>query len=157
MLYTDKNPTLFDIINLYGDVENFRWYPIFDESKRDWLNERIIEHFLYREIAQDTPAAFWFFLNRKMLEIMPTYNPIFKLLNEQNDLNKLNSTEQLNEAFDFPQNQLAENGDYATSASKMTVTNVLNSAELAQSWILGVNNALEMLFSDLETLFIQIF
>ena len=157
MLYTDENATWFDIVNLYGDTYSWNDFPIWNESKREWLMDSIYNHFEFREIAQDTPSQFYMFLRRKLNEVMPTYNPVFKLLDEQNDLNKLNSVEQVSEAFDFPQNQLESNGDYASSAGKVTTTNVINSASTAQIWLMGVNNALEMLFSELEVLFIQIF
>lgn len=53
-------------------------YPIFDESYREPLNNKIIEHFYFREIGQETPGLFKRFLNRKMNEIMPYYNQLYK-------------------------------------------------------------------------------
>lgn len=53
-------------------------YPIFDENYRTPLNAKIVEHFYFREIGQETPALFRRFLNRKMNEIMPFYNQLYK-------------------------------------------------------------------------------
>lgn len=53
-------------------------YPIFDESYRNVLNQKIIDHYYMREIGAETPALFVFFLNRKMREIMPYYNQLYE-------------------------------------------------------------------------------
>ena len=53
-------------------------YPIFNEDYRDYLNQKIIDHFYFREIGQETPERFNFFLARKMNEIMPYYNQLYK-------------------------------------------------------------------------------
>lgn len=53
-------------------------YPIFAEEYREYLNQKIIDHFYFREIGQETPDRFNFFLKRKMNEIMPYYNELYK-------------------------------------------------------------------------------
>ena len=53
-------------------------YPIFDEGYRDLLNNKIIEHYYFREIGLETAGLFKRFLNRKMAEIMPYYNQLYK-------------------------------------------------------------------------------
>lgn len=53
-------------------------YPIFDENYREQLNNKIIEHYWFREIGQETPQLFKMFLNRTMNEIMPYYNEMYK-------------------------------------------------------------------------------
>lgn len=55
-----------------------RDYPIFDETYRKILNNKIINHFYLREIGQETPELFKFMLNRKMHEIMPYYNKLYE-------------------------------------------------------------------------------
>lgn len=64
-------------------------YPIFDEAHRTILNNKIIEHFRFREIGLETPALFKVFLNRKMNEIMPLYNQRYK--SETVEFNPLNN------------------------------------------------------------------
>ena len=53
-------------------------YPIFDETYRHGLNDKIIEHFYFREIGFETAAQFAFYLRRTMNEIMPKYNKMFQ-------------------------------------------------------------------------------
>lgn len=53
-------------------------YPIFDEEYRAPLNDKIIEHFFFREIGLETPELFRRFLNRRMNEVMPFYNQLYK-------------------------------------------------------------------------------
>lgn len=82
-------------------------YPIFDENYRTTLNQKIIEHYYFREIGFETAELFKFFLNRTMREIMPYYNKLYNsellkieplaTLNysekyERTELNKIDST-----------------------------------------------------------------
>lgn len=53
-------------------------YPIFDENYRATLNGKIIDHYYFREIGQETAGLFRFYLNRTMNEIMPYYNQLYK-------------------------------------------------------------------------------
>lgn len=53
-------------------------YPIFDESYREQLNNKIIQHYYFREIGFETEALFKNRLNQKMNEIMPYYNQIYE-------------------------------------------------------------------------------
>ena len=52
-------------------------YPIFDEDYRTGLNDKIIDHFFFREIGFETAAQFAFYLRRTMNEIMPKYNALY--------------------------------------------------------------------------------
>ena len=77
--------------NQCNEIEAYRKilgdYPIFDENYRDTLNRKIIEHYYMREIGQETPSLFKFFIQRKMREIMPYYNQLYK--SETIDFNPL--------------------------------------------------------------------
>lgn len=53
-------------------------YPIFDEAYREELNRKIVDHYLLYEIGQETIGQFVFALNRKMREIMPMHNQMYK-------------------------------------------------------------------------------
>lgn len=53
-------------------------YPIFDESYRKLLNEKIINHYYFREIGMETAELFKRYLNQTMREIMPYYNQLYK-------------------------------------------------------------------------------
>ena len=48
------------------------------EDYRQVLNNKIINHFYLREIGAETPDRFNFYLGRKMQEIMPYYNQMYK-------------------------------------------------------------------------------
>lgn len=65
-------------INLYG-------YPIFEEGHRKTLNDKIINHYYFREIGSETADRFNFYLGRKLNEIMPYYNELFRSLCFQYD------------------------------------------------------------------------
>lgn len=53
-------------------------YPIFDETYREGLNKKILNHYELYEIGYETPTMFAFFLNVKLAEIMPYYNELYK-------------------------------------------------------------------------------
>lgn len=53
------------------------YYDIFDESYRDVLNLKIVRRFALREIGQETPQQFVFYLGRTMNEQMPYYNQLY--------------------------------------------------------------------------------
>lgn len=53
-------------------------YPIFDESHRVVLNNKIIRHYFMREIGLETLELFRYFMRMKMWEIMPYYNQLYK-------------------------------------------------------------------------------
>lgn len=52
-------------------------YPIFDEAYREGLNQKIINHFYFREIGFESVPLFNFYLKRKMNEIMPMFNQLY--------------------------------------------------------------------------------
>lgn len=52
-------------------------YPLFNESYRSHLNDKIIDHFFFREIGFETCAQFAWYMRRTMNEIMPYYNEMY--------------------------------------------------------------------------------
>ena len=56
-------------------------YPIFDESYRQQLNDKIIRHFYFREIGQETVARFRWYMDMTMRENMPYFNQLYGSLN----------------------------------------------------------------------------
>ena len=52
-------------------------YPIWNESYRQILNQKIINHYYINEIGFETANLFKFYLNNKMNEIMPYYNNLY--------------------------------------------------------------------------------
>lgn len=53
-------------------------YPLFMEEYRPFLNQKIIDHFWFREIGAETPDRFNFYLGRTMNELMPYYNKLYE-------------------------------------------------------------------------------
>lgn len=53
-------------------------YPIFSESYRAGLNQKILDHYAFREIGFDTAARFRHYLKFTMNEIMPYYNKLYE-------------------------------------------------------------------------------
>lgn len=53
-------------------------FPIFDENYRSVLETKIIKHYYTREIGAETVGLWKHFLDRKMNEIMPYYNQLYK-------------------------------------------------------------------------------
>lgn len=70
-------PQLRRVLDMGYDL-GLKHYPIFSESHRQELNEKIVNHFRYREIGYETVHQFIFALNRKMFEIMPFYNQLYE-------------------------------------------------------------------------------
>lgn len=74
----DGGATPYELVEQYG----YDWdaqmgdYPIWDESQREWLNGMIYDQFCYREIAQETGAQFFHYLNIRMWRVMPTVNAV---------------------------------------------------------------------------------
>ena len=60
-------------------------YPIFDESYRPKLNDKIIDHYFFREIGQETAAQFANMMKRTMQEIMPKYNKLYEAMQTELD------------------------------------------------------------------------
>lgn len=70
-------------------------YPIWDEEYRPILNKKIMDHYWFREIGQETPGLFKFYLNRTMNEIMPYYNQLYKTtILEYNPIHNVDYTEE---------------------------------------------------------------
>lgn len=69
--------TLIDLLKT-GFVPALDDYPIFSEEYRKTLNDKIINHYMFREICCDAPDKFNFYLKRKMNEIMPYYNKMYE-------------------------------------------------------------------------------
>lgn len=79
----DHDFTMAEVVEAFGLDLGLDDYPIFDEAYRATLNQRIRDHFWFRRIAAETPQMFVFFLNRRMREVMPTYNALYKAVSRE--------------------------------------------------------------------------
>jgi hypothetical protein len=66
-------------------------YPIFDETHREELNKKIIDHYYLREIGFETVGLFKRHLNVRLNEIMPYYNELYKTIAVEYDI--INTTD----------------------------------------------------------------
>lgn len=123
------------IVESDTDIFDFN-YPIFDETYRGVLEQKIIDRYYFREIGLETVGQFKHFLKMKMNEIMPYYNKLYEtegLVNVKNyNINLDNLITRTNKSTsdsegssnsksagrdvysDTPQGKL-ENLDYATN------------------------------------------
>lgn len=177
-------PDLDSIIELYGADIGLHDYPIWNENMREWLNNRIIEHFRYRRVSADTSSQFIYYLNRTMIERMPTINPIFyeleKAAQDKTWLQYLTgdtctvTSSGNNEGTQVystsPQNRMYGEGgenymDNLTETSGNSTNTSTNNAEhygrsnmvstSLNEWLTGINNALQVVFYYLESCFLQ--
>lgn len=103
-------------------------YPIFDENYREELNQKIINHYYFREIGFETVGLFRFYLKQTMNEIMPYYNQLYEsALLEIDPLNTINFTETLtrikigNDTKNFNEDTTVNsNGDSSSNSTKST-------------------------------------
>lgn len=92
-------------------------YPIFDEQYRNVLNQKIINHYYFREIGLETAALFKWYLNTRMMEIMPYYNQLYDSTKlEITPLTRMDYTEN----FDKRQNQKADTTNKLEQTDKYT-------------------------------------
>ena len=109
LLHTDFKNKIENVLNEY---------PIFDEEYRPILNEKIINHYRFREIGFYSPDKFNFKLYVKLNEILPFYNVMYKkLLTDNFDLfNDYNYVE----TYDGTRGEIGEtkSNDETNSTSK---------------------------------------
>jgi hypothetical protein len=144
--------SLKEIIDAGVDIFDFD-YPIFDETYRSILEEKIKNHFMFREIGVETIGKFKFNLKARLNEIMPYYNKRYKaqaleqrildnydvtetynrtVTNADNSNSTVNDTGDTKELYsDTPQGRIDFDGtesDYLTRLTK-NVQNTTNQAE----------------------------
>lgn len=115
-LYTFKNVNKDSM--LWG--KDVKGQPI--TNYRSYLNNKIVEHYYFREIGLETPQLFRRFLSRKMNEIMPYYNQLYESIDiEFNPLWNVDLTE----TFTHTSNDIGEveaDGTSSTSSKNKITT-----------------------------------
>lgn len=74
--YPNLNEFIKETQHLLFNQEPYH-YPIFDESYRQVLNTKIVEHFIFEEISVVPLQRWQYMFNRKLNEIMPYYNKLY--------------------------------------------------------------------------------
>ena len=109
-------------------------YPIWDESYRAVLNEKIKRHYYFREIGQETPGRFKFYLDTKMNEIMPYYNQLYETTLKNYDIDVVShTTETYLGTLDGESSATTENTSSATSENSATTENTSSSTDISSS------------------------
>lgn len=124
------------------------YYPVFSEDYRKILNGKIIDEYFNREIGTETIDNFTLILRKKMDQVMPYFNQLYKSTEipydaldsirihsvgssnvENNEsVNATNATDTNTESgarvigSNFPQTMLAGNGDYASTGNDTNST-----------------------------------
>lgn len=129
-------------------------YPIFDEAYRKILNDKIINHYGFREIGFDVPNRFKHELNTKMHEIMPYYNQLYinqnKILAKELDHNTSLKEEQLKTAKSDANSSSASNNS-GSNKNKMVFQDTPNN-ELIKSNIDELNYATNFSLNESESI-----
>lgn len=98
-------------------------YPIYDNSYKSVLEEKIIRHYYTREICSETYGRWKMFLEEKMNLIMPYYNQLYKsTLLEFNPFYDVDLTTDSNRKINHDENTTAKSNteNDNTSSSKST-------------------------------------
>lgn len=97
-------------------------YPIFDEAYRSTLEKKILKHYYTREICCETVGLWKLFLNRKMNEIMPYYNQLYKSalieFNPMYDVDLTTTHQRVNNGENESNKAVNENSKYNENASE---------------------------------------
>ena len=123
-------------------------YPIYNESHRDDLNEKILNHYYENEIGFETANLFKFYLNNKLNEIMPYYNELYRkqeivLENALDNVNLFEESTRLNNnEVNTSSNSISntKNLFQDTPQGKINLTK-LNSETWATNFTNNINNA----------------
>lgn len=111
---------------VFGELidSGFDWgrndWPCYNETIRTRLVGLIEDMYRFREICEAPPAKFKHFITRRLKLIMPKYNKMYELL-ENNRFDVLETGQHYNKDRDvyseYPQSQLSGSADYASNAN----------------------------------------
>lgn len=134
--------TIKNILDNGYDLE-MTHYPIWNESYRDILNQKILNHYYENEIGFETVGLFKFYLNNKLNEIMPYYNDLYRA--QEIALTNILGNIDLYEESDRLNNNLVNTSSNSNSNSKNlfqdTPQGKINFAKLEdQQWATNYTN-----------------
>lgn len=125
MRYRAFNTVVFaDLIESEYPFKWYESYPCVSEEIRHAINERIIEHYYFREIGITPVARFDFIMSRKMKEIMPKYNKLIEL--DQVDFNPLYNID-ITETYESDDSSSDISTQNDTPEDSMTEDDIVNS------------------------------
>lgn len=118
-------------------------YPIWNESYRSILNEKILNHYYEDEIGFETANLFKFYLNNKLNEIMPYYNSLYEAQEETltNLLGNIDLYEEANRLNNNDVNTTSNSNSNSKNLFQDTPQGKINFAELEnQTWATNYTN-----------------
>ena len=126
-------------------------YPIFDETYRRPLNNKILRHFWFREIGFETAELFKRYLNQTLAEIMPYYNQLYKSeLIEFNPMYNVDKTETAKTEFDGNTDSSTTADDTGHSESTSTHTGVFSDTPQGQLTIGNIKGNVYATTADMD-------
>lgn len=131
--HAKNSVTLYDLINnadvREGLKNSLATYPLYTAKKaydllptREELNEKILNHYKYREIGFETIGRFLDELKITMCEIMPYYNEMFKTVEIMADLENVFDNVDITETFEETRTETAEGESTTTGNATGTAT-----------------------------------
>lgn len=125
-------------------------FPIFDENYRSVLETKIIKHYYTREIGAETVGLWKHFLDRKMNEIMPYYNQLYK--SELLEFNPLYDTDyKINSQRDITHDEDTSHDDTRTDDLQSQRTDNLDTLRTDNLESLRTDNLSELQTRNLHT------
>lgn len=127
-----------------------------DREQRDRLWKKFERRFYWREIGIIPPGQWKWELLRKLDEIMPKYKPIYKMLDDgQNILQHYGEYGKSRNIFsEFPQTQLGNNEDYASNGTDREHEEIYLGDWIDQlSKLKNYDDVDVMILKELETMF----
>lgn len=89
MLYPYDNTKvtveLRELIENGIDIWNFEYPSYYEGEKKTEFEKKVIDHYLFRQIGQETPARFMHYFRTRIKEIMPYYIQLYKSAELMND------------------------------------------------------------------------
>lgn len=154
---------LRDVLDFNDDI-GLTSYPIFDESYRKPLNDKIINHYLMREIGYETIDLFRMGIARKMNEVMPLYNKLYQTEMDFDpfitvDIETKNNVEGASEtqnestsgsitdgksravSSEMPSEMLRNDGNYATTGADSTSNSTVDSTAEDNGKVTSASNS----------------
>jgi hypothetical protein len=116
-----------DLVEQGIDIFDFD-YPIYDEEHKPDLEEKIINHYYFREIGVETIGRWKHELKVKMNEIMPKYNRLYELYDSQN-INILSNQKTALSETETGEETTTEDNSYSATNSReedISRTNVVD-------------------------------
>lgn len=137
--------TMYDMVNLYAFSQDdiFGEYPIWDEEKREFLNDLIYTYFKYRECASETPERFCEQMYSKMVRTMSTINDIAKTYFDRDESEVLNWKDTGSATTEMETTRTPDLVDSSTTESESKATALMS--DTPQTQITGNKNYMTQL------------